>query len=301
MIYHVFANKSNIGDWLSARGIQQLLTGKKITECFCDVPFVEETIFKLKKATPEDLIIIGGGGLLMDYFVPFWTSFRSISHKIPFCVWGIGYCDIKQELSLPPAALLEDILGRSKLCVVRDEMSRVHLQSLNLEPPVQCPSVCVINSSLEKTSDVLHVVNYSTVGETAYELMCKSAKEFTSINKTVYRQTNNLIQAGNKVQLEGILNLYRGSGYVLSSALHGCIIAAAMGKKVLAVSGDRKIEGFMNSIGLDEWVLEQNETDTVLEKLQILDQQKDVINDIDNIRDANKRIALKINSFMQNN
>jgi len=102
MIYHIYANRSNIGDWLSAKGIQQLLATHDITDCFCDEPFVKETMEVLSKATGNDLIIIGGGGLLMDYFVPFWEAFAPIAERVPFCIWGIGYCDIKHEASLPP-------------------------------------------------------------------------------------------------------------------------------------------------------------------------------------------------------
>ena len=40
MIHHVFANRSNIGDWLSARGIQALLGPQRVMEHLCDEPFV---------------------------------------------------------------------------------------------------------------------------------------------------------------------------------------------------------------------------------------------------------------------
>ena len=42
-VYHVFANRSNAGDWLSARGIQSLLGPVSVTELLCDEPFVPET------------------------------------------------------------------------------------------------------------------------------------------------------------------------------------------------------------------------------------------------------------------
>ena len=74
MIYHIYANRSNIGDWLSAKGIQKLLAPLEITECLCDIPFLEETMEKLSKATEKDLIVIGGGGLFMDYFILFWDA-----------------------------------------------------------------------------------------------------------------------------------------------------------------------------------------------------------------------------------
>jgi hypothetical protein len=51
MIYHVFANRSNAGDWLSARGIQSLLAPLEVTEYLCDEPFIEEAIAALAAAT----------------------------------------------------------------------------------------------------------------------------------------------------------------------------------------------------------------------------------------------------------
>src|SRR5688572_7481757 len=111
MIYHVFANRSNIGDWLSAKGIQKLLRPLEITECLCDEPFLDETFETLAMATSLDLIVIGGGGLFMDYFVPFWERFLPISKRVPFCIWGVGCCDIKHENSLPPIDLLQTVIS----------------------------------------------------------------------------------------------------------------------------------------------------------------------------------------------
>ena len=39
---------------------------------------------------------------------------------------------------------------------------------------------------------------------------------------------------------------------VLTSRLHGCIIALALGKKLLAISGDWKVESFMARAGLEQ-------------------------------------------------
>ena len=71
MIYHVYANQKNIGDWLSARGIQSMLEPHPVRELLCDEPFVPKTIEILGQAGPDDLVVIGGGGLFMDYFAPF--------------------------------------------------------------------------------------------------------------------------------------------------------------------------------------------------------------------------------------
>ena len=82
MIHHVYANQSNVGDWLSARGIQSLLAPRAVTEHFCDEPFVPATLAALSKAGPEDFIVIGGGGLFMEYFGPFWEGAEQIRTRV---------------------------------------------------------------------------------------------------------------------------------------------------------------------------------------------------------------------------
>lgn len=299
MIYHVFANRSNIGDWLSARGIQKLLSPLEITECLCDVPFIDETMQQLASATEEDLIVIGGGGLLMDYFIPFWEAFQLVAARVPFCIWGIGYCDLKLEHTLPPGNLITGIINKSKLCIVRDELTRSYLPNCNLHEPIQCPSINVIDRVSIIGKDILHVVNYTTVGEAAYEAMCTAGKDFANQHKITYRQTNNLITKGSEKELEQILSLYRHSGYVLSSALHGCIIAVAMGLKVLAVSGDRKIEGFMESVGLKNWVIDFNNTDLIPGYLQKLHKQSVKLSVLENIQKRNMCVAEDIKNIIK--
>ena len=124
MIHHVFANKSNIGDWLSARGIQSLIRPHPVTEHLCDEPFVPATIEKLSAATPDDLILIGGGGLFMDYFTPFWQGLLPICRWVPTVIWGAGYCDHKRQPSQAPLELLAEIAATCRMCIVRDELSR---------------------------------------------------------------------------------------------------------------------------------------------------------------------------------
>lgn len=305
MIYHIYANRSNIGDWLSAKGIQKLLSPLEITECLCDVPFLKETMKRLNKATEKDLIIIGGGGLLMDYFIPFWEGFKPVANSVPFCIWGIGYFDLKNEPSLPPGNLIEGIINKSKLCIVRDELSRSYLPHCNLPAPVPCPSINVIDKVLTNGKNILHVDNYTTAGKEAYNAMCTAAENFAADNKIIYRQTNNRILKNSDTEMTQILSLYQNSEYVISSALHGCIIGVVMGLKVLAVSGDRKIDAFMEAVGLKEWVVDVSEIEMIPERLEKLHLQKNqelVLKDIRKknlvvskmIREVAARSSLKI-------
>src|SRR5206468_11152041 len=115
---------SNIGDWLSALGIQSLLSPQSIMQHMCDEPFIAQTLEQLESLSPDALLIIGGGGLFMDYFTPLWRGLEEIDLRAPWIIWGVGYCDLKLEPSQPPIDLLRRILPRARHCFVRDEITR---------------------------------------------------------------------------------------------------------------------------------------------------------------------------------
>ncbi|MBM3499911.1 MAG: hypothetical protein FJX74_14720 [Armatimonadetes bacterium] len=294
MIYHVFANRSNIGDWLSARGIQALLEPLRVRECLCDEPFVPETLARLSAAGRDDLVIIGGGGLFMDYFAPFWEGFREVARRVPFCLWGVGYCDLKREPSRAPAALLREIISIARVCVVRDQLTRDHLPGCGLDAPVPCPSVVTIERPSAPGYGLLHVDNYTTAGEDAYETMDACAQRFARETGRPYRQTNNRIPPEGEGALAAVLQRYAEADLVVSSALHGCVIAAAMGRPVLAVSGDHKIESFMEAAGLREWVCDIGDVDDLPERLAALRSQPSVLDFVEQARAGNRRVAAQV-------
>lgn len=56
---------------------------------------------------------------------------------------------------------------------------------------------------------------------------------------------------------------------ILTGRFHGCVIGQAMGRKVLAVSGDRKVESFM-AAGLGEAVLGLDDAALLRDRLEAL-------------------------------
>ncbi len=294
MIHHVFANRSNIGDWLSAKGIQHLLAPESVTEHLCDEPFVPETIDNLSTLGPDDLIVIGGGGLFMDYFTPFWQGFREIADRVPFCIWGVGYCDLKREPSRAPSDLLTQIIGASRLSVVRDELTRSYLAGHALEEPVPCPSIVAIGRPRQAGHGVLHVDNYTTAGANVYEAMERCARGFAEHTGRPYRKTNNRIPPGDEHAMDATADLYAESDIVLSSALHGCVIAAAMGRKIVAVSGDRKIESFMEAVNLADWVVDIEQVENVPHLLARAPEQPDCEAAVESAAEANRRVARQV-------
>ncbi|WP_418317894.1 polysaccharide pyruvyl transferase family protein [Piscinibacter sakaiensis] len=293
MIYHVFANRSNIGDWLSAKGIQQLLRPRPFVELLCDENFVPQTLQQLAQVKPDDLVVIGGGGLFMDYFNPFWCGFSELLARVRYCIWGVGYCDLKATPSQPPLQLLRDVVGRSCLCVVRDELTRQYLQIDDLPPPVPCPSLLSVEPG-SLGHGILHVDNYTTVGAGNFEVMHSVCQDFADTTMRPYRRTNHRIEADRVDELDRCLRLYRDSDLVVSSALHGCILAVAMGRPVLAVSGDRKIESFMAAAGLADWVLDHQKIADLPARIAMLECQATTSEFVRRSRHENRAVARRV-------
>jgi polysaccharide pyruvyl transferase WcaK-like protein len=291
MIHHVFANRSNIGDWLSTRRIQRLLAPAEVVERLCDEPFVSQTLSDLAHTSEADLIGIGGGGLFMDYFAPFWLGLRDLAPRVELCIWGVGYCDLKSEPSHPPLDVVRDIVRASSLCVVRDDLTRNYLGADVVAPPVPCPSMAVVDPSPGGWG-ILHVDNYTTVGAAVFDYMDAVCREFAESTGRPYRRTNNRIN--HETELARILALYEAADLVVSSALHGCIIAVAMGKPVRAVSGDRKIEAFMNAAGLGKWVLDVADVRWLGELLERLPSQPLVSDFVAAACSENRAVASRV-------
>jgi hypothetical protein len=209
-------------------------------------------------------------------------------------LWSPGCCDLKTEKTLPSKALLEDLVSKSRLCVVRDELTRNFLHNCDLPEPVACPSINYIEPFPQHGDGILHVSNYTTVGEKAYLEMRSVAEAFAEKNSIFFRETNNRVERDSEKAMDHVLLHYQKSGLVLSSALHGCIIAVSMGLKVLAVSGDRKIEGFMSAVGLADWVLDCVETEKLMQRLSELSEQASSMGAIQEIQRKNRAVAQQI-------
>lgn len=295
MIFHVYANRQNIGDWLAARAIQSQLAPRPITDLLIDEPFVGDSIRQLREATENDLVVIGGGGLLLDYFMPFWTEFEEISRRVPFVVWGVGFCDGKEQSTRPPSDLMRAIISRGRLCSVRDGRTRDAFAGLGIPEPVICPSVLLLKAGASKDRSIVHSVHYGLTGPDRYERMVEMVRQFADRTGREYIELNNEIEPDDEAALTRELGYYSRAELVVSTRLHGCIMGLASGCRVLAVSGDYKIDEFMKQVSLEAWLYELEKVDRVSKALVNLERQPARSSGVlDQARAANRAIGGRV-------
>jgi hypothetical protein len=195
------------------------------------------------------------------------------------------------------AGLLAEVAERALVCVVRDELTRDLVPTVDLPDPVPCPSVVAVAGRRRRGNDLLHPNNYDNVGEAWYERVGALLREEAEARGVRYRETSNRIEPGRVDELEANLGLYEASELVVASALHGCILGLALGCRVLALSGDHKIESFMAAAGLSEWVLDLEDGDQLAPRFAALPEQPEVSDFIAGAVAANAEVAEQVRAL----
>jgi hypothetical protein len=248
---YIYADATNIGDKVSFLGVK-FLTGKKGIELFSSTAGLKTTVSQLKwleKKRPQARIIIGGGGLLQECFVPFWTQLLKTS--LSFTLFGIGANEIPGKRKIPPDDLLKQIAHRAISINVRDEWSRKlldHGQETKISIGV-CPSINYLTYKFPKQAyanekyllHIQHPVDVRMAGGDA-ERISSIVKLVAANLKLQYIETNHINQ-----NLDLLAKFYKGARFVVSSRLHGCIFSYAFRKPFVAIVCDKKTDEFINT------------------------------------------------------
>lgn len=301
MIHQIYANESNVGDWMSAIGIRQLLDEPSSSRHFCDEYFLPETLSWLKELEDRDVVVIGGGGLFQPYFLPFWRGVAEIMERVPVCLWGVGLCGQESDLDADSRDLLRQVARRSRLCVVRDEMTRHFLDMPQVGPPVPCPSIVAAKAlpvALQRRV-LLHSVHADIVPSEDQAKLRDLLKHHAAQHCLTYMETDNRVEQGNGKAMREVLALYGSASMVVSSRLHGCILGLAMGCKVLALVSDPKVEAFMCLAGMQRWIGKTHDEMRLGELLKSLDEQDHAAPLIERAHLANARVARTIRQIVQ--
>lgn len=250
MLYYCCANEINIGDYFSMLGAK-LAIGLCGKEEFMELRAKPFSDF-LSLLNDEDTIIIGGGGLFKDYFRRFWIEILDYKkiNNFDIILFGVGICDHKNKKNstVLEKSMIEKIISNSKINFIRHPFDSIGM-------PVYftyCPSMYFVSNNFlcyanKKQNKLLYVSHKDLIGKNKDEEIRKHLQKFCIQNNMGYSEVDNIIRENNGIN--DIMDLYQNSEIVVSTRLHGYIIAKTLGKKVVAISNDHKIEGFANAIG----------------------------------------------------
>lgn len=280
----VYANNRNVGDQLSARGIGRLLGGRVRY-----LPF--ERRFDLVEAEidrlPRDaLIVVGGGGLLKASFQTFWDRIggKLVAERRRFAVWGVGLC---REWPGQQLVINQEVFRSAVLVAVRDELSAefIDIEGIHVVP---CPSHGLVRRRARGSrperllvqathGDLLDRLDPERGGRGEFTSACETLAESLSL-KRLEVDNNVLVNRplaprfpervvgrslrrtdGYFAAADDLLARYASASVVVTSRLHGAIIACALEKPILAFSKDTKLSTYLEDVRLPQAVAELHE------------------------------------------
>ena len=232
-----YSSANNIGNYLPVLGIQGMLDETPDTWCAHD----ENIDFDFINAHYEG-VIIGGAGLLHKSFEPFWRQVAS-ECNLPMVIWGVGIC-VPDDEENPgvPGSIVADVVKRCDLVNVRDELTAnwYEMDRAQISP---CPTIAYLDDGFSKSHAGDKKVLFSMhrplissrdaehIERVAGTLSVKAA--FTNNRQSIHRSVDDVIE-----------EKYVGSRAVVTTRLHGAIIAYGMRIPYVAIPRDEKIRSF---------------------------------------------------------
>ena len=245
-----YSANRNIGNYLPVLAIHQMLDQELDTWNIHKSPVDWDFVHK-----NYDQVIVGGAGLLHSVFEKFWVDLDK-NCKLPIIIWGIGVC-LPDNDSVKGVAkdVVKSVFNRAKFANVRDELTREFYQLDNDISITACPTLAYIDNNFkveekkQAGNKVLHSSHVDLEPISSTPEIQRSIKElgFT------YNFTENI--ESKKNSLKSILNMYQDCDYVVTTRLHGAIIAYAFKRAYIAISFDPKVSAF-NKLMVVEFVLQ---------------------------------------------
>ncbi|CAB4742920.1 MAG: hypothetical protein F2846_02375 [Actinobacteria bacterium] len=193
-------------------------------------------------------VIIGGAGLLHSVFEKFWVDLEK-NCKLPITIWGIGVClPDNDEVKGVPKEVVKRVFAKSKFANVRDELTRDFYELDSEISITACPTLVYVSNHFDVAEKrignrVLHSSHVDLEPNDQTPIIRDSIERAGF----EYAFTPNIESAENG--LNRILKLYQDTNYVVTTRLHGAIIAYAFRRPYIAISYDPKITAFHKLYG----------------------------------------------------
>lgn len=235
-IINFYSAVGNIGNFTPVLGIRQMIGSEpdtwNIHDRSMDFGFINRHY---------SCAIIGGAGLLDKGFDPFWDKFAR-ECTIPAVIWGVGMCapDAVAEKGVD-RQIFARAAAKCDLINVRDDLTADHYR-LQTASITACPTIVYVEKFLKSrknTGRVLYSSHEELVSSGERDAIRRSLTvalgriEFTDNIQRPLRGLEDIIRSA-----------YCRSRLVVTTRLHGAIIAYGLGIPYIALARDEKVRAF---------------------------------------------------------
>jgi hypothetical protein len=235
-----YSSNHNIGNYTPVLGSQQMLGMRPDTWCVHHRPIDFDFINQHYTG-----IIIGGAGLLDPVFAPFWREFHRHA-RLPTIIWGVGGCwPPDRQITDQDREIVAAVADRCDLVNVRDDLTAEYygLRSATVAP---CPTIVWLRQfrSRARGGSLLVADHHHLV----------PAEHLAAIRTCVLRHVAEPLSTRNIQEPRfGLMDILRKRYFpasrVVTTRLHGAIIAYGLGIPFIALSWDDKIRAFHTEWG----------------------------------------------------
>lgn len=239
-VINFYSSVDNIGNFTPVLGIRQMIGSEpdtwNIHDRTLDFDFINRHY---------TCAIIGGAGLLDSGFTPFWETFAR-ECRIPAVIWGVGVCapDAAAEKGVSPDVFARAVV-KCDLVNVRDDVT-ANFYQLTAPSITPCPTIVYTKSFVgarNPRGKVLYASHEHLVSKDERDALRETLEQ--AVGRVEF--TDNIQRPLRGI--EDIVLSYAKSRLVVTTRLHGAIIAYGLGVPYIALARDEKLRAFHRLYG----------------------------------------------------
>jgi Polysaccharide pyruvyl transferase len=236
-----YSSANNIGNFLPVLGMREMLGQEPDCWCIHDRRIDFDFINAHYRGA-----IIGGAGLLHSSFAPFWATLAA-KCRIPMIIWGVGGCfpDSEAKAGIDQKTVAQ-AAQRCDLINVRDELT-VNEYGLSGAHISACPTVVHMRHFLPARTGQGPLL-FSSHDELVPPEETKRIHEVLRADAPGYLSTDNSQNRRQGVD-DVIRRSYCPAPLIVTTRLHGAIIAYGLELPYVAVARDKKLRDFHRLYG----------------------------------------------------
>jgi len=242
-----YTSEKNIGDYLPTLGMWDMLGSKTDLYSIMNTQIDFNFINKNYKA-----VIVGGAGILGKGCNAFFEKLTQ-ECTLPIVLWGVGMC-LRYDKPIEQLGLNKELAKKveekSILLNIRDTLTQSFYKFEKAEIAV-CPAAVYASRfrkyKSRKPETILYVAHEPLVPVVDNQNIIKTIQE----NSKKFAYLNNLFKEQKSTdEIENVFkNYYCKSKLIVTTRLHGAIIAYGLGIPYIAIAYDEKLVSFHENYG----------------------------------------------------